>query len=103
MVRSERKIRYGVVGLGWFAHAAILPAYANARDNSELVALVSGDVDKAGALAEKYQVPVYHYDQYDNLLRSGQLDAVYIALPNAMHCDYTVRAAAAGVHVLVEK
>ena len=44
MVSAERKIRYGVVGLGWFAQAAILPAFANTRDNSELTALVSGDV-----------------------------------------------------------
>ena len=49
MVRSERKIRYAVVGLGWFAQTAILPAFQNARDNSQLVALVSGDVEKAKA------------------------------------------------------
>jgi len=103
MVRSERKIRYAVVGLGWFAQTAILPAFQNARDNSQLVALVSGDVEKATMLAEKYQVPVYHYDQYDNLLRNGEVDAVYIALPNSMHMDFTLRAANANVHVLCEK
>ena len=79
MVSAERKIRYGVVGLGWFAQAAILPAFANTRDNSELTALVSGDVEKATVLAEQYQVPVYHYDQYDNLLQSGNAVALRIA------------------------
>ena len=43
------------------------------------------------------------YDQYDEYLRSGEVDAVYIALPNDLHRDYTVRAARAGVHVLCEK
>jgi predicted dehydrogenase len=43
------------------------------------------------------------YEQYDDLLRSGEIDAVYIALPNSMHADFAVRAARAGVHVLCEK
>ena len=42
---ARPKVRYAVVGLGWFAQTAILPAFANATDNSELVALVSGDPD----------------------------------------------------------
>ena len=50
MATPRRKVRYAVVGMGWFAQAAILPAFANARDNSELVALVSGDGDKAREL-----------------------------------------------------
>ena len=43
------------------------------------------------------------YDQYDDYLRSGEVDAVYVALPNDKHADYTIRAARAGVHVLCEK
>ena len=42
-------------------------------------------------------------DQYDECLQSGHVDAVYIALPNSQHCEYTVRAAEAGIHVLCEK
>ena len=40
---------------------------------------------------------------YDALLASDTIDAVYIALPNSMHADYTIRAAQAGKHILVEK
>ena len=43
------------------------------------------------------------YDRYDDFLRSGEVDAVYIAVPNDLHKEYTVRAARAGVHVLCEK
>lgn len=100
---GKRKIRYAVVGLGWIAQATVLPAFANARENSELVALVSNDPTKRQELGKQYGVRTYSYDEYDECLNSGEIDAVYIALPNHLHCDYTVRAANAGIHVLCEK
>uniref|UniRef100_UPI00286DF8A0 Gfo/Idh/MocA family protein n=1 Tax=Chamaesiphon sp. VAR_69_metabat_338 TaxID=2964704 RepID=UPI00286DF8A0 len=102
---TTRKIRYAVVGLGWFAQAAALPAFDN-TDNSEVVALVSDDATKRTEVANKYGIEAAHtytYDRYDELLSSGKIDAVYIALPNHLHCDYTVRAATAGIHILCEK
>lgn len=102
--RSDRKIRYAVVGLGWIAQATVLPAFTHASENSELVALVSGNPTKLERLSQKYGVKTsLSYDEYDDYLQSGEIDAVYIALPNHLHCDYTVRAAKAGVHVLCEK
>jgi predicted dehydrogenase len=100
---NERKVRYAVVGLGWFAQVAILPAFAHAAKNSELAGLVTGDPEKARALGEKYQVPVAPYAEYDRLLNEQKVDAVYLALPNSKHCEFTVRSAQAGVHVLCEK
>jgi predicted dehydrogenase len=98
----KRQIRYAVVGLGHIAQVAVLPAFANARRNSKLAALVSGDAAKLGQLAEKYGMErTFTYEQYEACLKS--VDAVYLALPNHLHCDYAVRAARAGVHVLVEK
>ena len=98
----KRQIRYAVVGLGHIAQVAVLPAFGNARRNSKLVGLVSGDPLKREQLGKKYEVEhTWSYEQYDACLES--VDAVYIALPNSMHCDYAVRAARAGVHVLVEK
>jgi glucose-fructose oxidoreductase len=99
---SASSIRYAVVGLGYIAQAAVLPAFRHAR-NSRLVALVSGDGAKRAALARTYGVPAYDYSEYDSLLDSGAVDAVYIALPNDQHHDFTVRAARRGVHVLCEK
>ena len=101
--RKKSTIRYAVVGLGYIAQAAVLPAFHHARANSRLVALVSGDEDKRAELARRYGVPAFRYDEYDALLESGAVDAVYIALPNDQHLDFTLRAARRGVHVLCEK
>jgi predicted dehydrogenase len=100
----NKKLRYAVVGLGHIAQAAVLPAFAHARRNSVLTALVSDDPEKLKQLGRRYHVNLtYSYEQYDDCLRSGAVDAVYIALPNNMHAEYSIRAAKAGVHVLCEK
>jgi predicted dehydrogenase len=100
--KQGKKIRYAVVGLGHIAQVAILPAFAHAKRNSVLVALVSDDTTKRREVAKKYRLPkTYSYPEYERCLE--QVDAVYIALPNSMHEEYTVRAAKAGVHVLCEK
>ena len=55
MAHASTKVRYAVVGIGHFAQVAVLPAFAQA-ENSELVALVSGDAEKRIALGERYDV-----------------------------------------------
>ena len=98
-----QKIRYAVVGLGHIAQVAVLPAFAHCK-NSVLAGLVSGTPIKLQKLGRKYRVRnAWSYDQYDDCLQSGEIDAVYIALPNDMHRDYAVRAAKAGIHILCEK
>src|SRR3982750_1894967 len=100
----SKRIRYAVVGLGHIAQVAVLPAFSHARRNSQLVALVSGDKTKLRELGQRYQVPILSsYQDYEKLLRSGEIDAVYIAEPNSLHSSFTIRAANAGVHVLCEK
>ena len=101
--QSRRPVRYAVVGLGHIAQVAVLPAFKHAP-NSELAAIVSGEPAKLKTIARQYRVTrTSDYDGYDELLRSGDIDAVYIALPNDMHRDFAVRAAKAGVHILCEK
>ena len=98
-----KKVRYAVVGAGWISQEAFMPGVAQ-TGNSEIAAIVSGNVEKAKALAEFHSAPaVYSYEQYDAMLASGAVDAVYIALPNSQHAGYAIRAAKAGVHALVEK
>jgi glucose-fructose oxidoreductase len=92
-----------VIGQGYFAQAAILPAIEQ-LEGIELTALVSGSQHKLDELGDRYGVrSLCHYDQLDTLLASGKVDAVYIATPNDLHAQLTVIAARHGVHVLCEK
>ena len=101
---SRRKVRYAVIGLGHIAQAAVLPAFGHASRNSVLAALVSDDEKKLQQLGRRYGVQqTCGYEDVDELFASGEIDAVYIALPNDMHKEWTVRAARAGLHVLCEK
>ena len=79
---SRGPVRYAVVGLGHIAQVAVLPAFAHARRNSRLVAVVSDDAAKRREIARRYRVDqAYAYDEYEACLE--QVDAVYIALPNS--------------------
>jgi len=103
-ISHTRKVRYAVMGLGNIAQVAVLPAFANARENSELVALVSSDQHKLQSLAERYDVKITgSYDDLDRILASGAIDALYVATPNTEHRRAVERAARAHVHVLCEK
>jgi glucose-fructose oxidoreductase len=90
--------------LGYISQIAVLPAFRHAQSNSTVTALVSGDPVKLRAISNKYGVKrTYSYEQYGDCLASGEVDAVYIGLPNHMHRAYAEAAARAGVHILCEK
>ncbi len=102
MKSPAKRIRYAVIGLGHIAQIAVLPAFKNAK-NSELAALISGDETKGKALSKHYKVPTFHYDDFEKAVKEQKVNAVYIALPNSQHLEFTERAAKLGVHVLCEK
>ena len=99
---SKQKVRYAVVGLGWISQV-FLPGVEH-TGNSVVTALVTGHAEKAEKLGEKYGVSAhYAYDELDDLLASGTIDAAYLALPNFDHVEYAVKLLEAGVHLLLEK
>lgn len=100
---KSKKVRYAVVGLGHIAQVAVLPAFKGAAKNSELVALVSGDSKKLKKLSKKYHADAYAYGDYDSLVRSQSIDAVYVCTPNTLHQEFVEKAAEAGVNILCEK
>jgi predicted dehydrogenase len=103
MTPEVPKVRYAVVGLGDIAQEAMLPGIEH-TGNSEVTAFVTGDPKKARELGEKYGVEnAYSYDQFNELLESGLIDAIYLATPNWLHADFAVPALRAGIHVLIEK
>ncbi len=100
----KKKIRYAVVGLGYIAQVAVLPAFKNAKKNSQLVALVSGDKEKLKRIGEKYNIDKrYLYSEFETCLKNGEVDAIYICTPNSYHRNIMETAAKYGVHVLCEK
>src|SRR5689334_1050443 len=94
---QERKLGYCIVGLGRISRQHFMPA-TNTSSKARLVALVSGHRDKADKEAQKYGISaknIYSYDNYDAIADNKEIDAVYIALPNSMHAEYSIRAAKA--------
>ena len=104
-IPENPKIGYCIVGLGRISMQHFMPA-VKMSNKSRVTALVSGHRDKAERMAAEYGVPssnIYNYENYDEIGKNPNIDAVYIALPNSMHAEYTIRAAKAGKHVLCEK
>lgn len=101
---TDRKIGYAVVGLGGYAQV-IMSKFAEC-EHSRLAALVSGTPAKLEKYGTQYGVPASHrysYATFDTIRDNPDVDVVYVILPNAMHAEYTVRAAKAGKHVMCEK
>jgi predicted dehydrogenase len=102
---SGKKVRYCVVGLGRISLQHFMPG-TKMGSLGEITAFVSGHRDKALKYAAEYGVAessIYSYEDFDKIRDNPNIDAVYIALPNSMHAEYTIRAANAGKHVLCEK
>jgi len=100
-----KKLGWALVGLGNLSINQLLPAFAKC-EKSKLVALVSGNLDKATKLAARYGVNpknIYNYQTYDTIRDNPEVDVIYVVLPNSMHAEYTIRAAEAGKHILCEK
>ena len=98
-----KQIGYAVVGTGDLARDAVLPAFAEA-ENARLSAIVGPDRDEAETLAREFRsAAAYPIDEFRQCLARDDVQAVYIALPNSLHSDYTVEAARAGMHVLCDR
>lgn len=102
-VESGKKVRYAVVGVGWISQAAMLPGVEH-TGNSDVVALVTSHAQKAEKVGERYGIEkVVSYEEYGDLLRSGEIDAAYLATPNFDHVGLAVQTLDAGIHLLLEK
>jgi predicted dehydrogenase len=89
--------RWGLIGAGWIATTAIAPAM-HAAENTVIQAVASRDPERSRALN-----PITVHESYEALINDPLVDAVYISLPNHLHCEWTVKALKAGKHVLCEK
>jgi D-xylose 1-dehydrogenase (NADP+, D-xylono-1,5-lactone-forming) len=98
---DPQKIRWGILGLGKIAVKSMLPAFKFAHQ-AECVALGSREIAKAEKIAGTQNAKILACD-YETLLQQQEVDAVYIALPNHMHAEWSIKALKAEKHVLCEK
>ena len=95
------KIGWGVLGAAGIAVGMVIPAIQQSR-RGRVVALGSRDQDKAKATAASLGIGRVHAS-YEAVLADPNVEAVYISLPNSLHVEWIIKAAAAGKHVLCEK
>ena len=96
-----KPVRWGVLGCARVFQKRMLPAFA-ASEHNILTGLASRDYAKAKSVAAANGIP-HAFGDYDALLASPDIDAVYIPLPNDIHAEFTERALLAGKHVLCDK
>ena len=94
-------VRWGVLGTALIARQHMIPALQGA-DWCELYGIASRAAATAAAAAAEFNIP-HSYGTYEAMLADPAIDAVYIPLPNDLHAPWTIRALAAGKHVLCEK
>jgi D-xylose 1-dehydrogenase (NADP+, D-xylono-1,5-lactone-forming) len=92
---------WGILGPGFIATRAIIPAIQEVS-NSRLLAVASSNEQRSREVALRFGIERF-YSDYQALLDDPDIDVVYIALPNHLHREWTIRAATARKHVLCEK
>jgi predicted dehydrogenase len=95
------RVRIGTLGAAAITPNALIRP-AGLVDEAEVVAVAARDPERARDFAAKHSIPNV-YDTYDALIDDPNIDAIYNPLPNSLHAPWTLRALAAGKHVLCEK
>jgi predicted dehydrogenase len=93
-------VRWGLLSTANI-NQALIPAIRESK-RGKLVAIASRSLEKAENYAHEWEIQ-QAFGTYDEMLESGELDAVYIGLPNHLHAEWTIKALKAGVNVLCEK
>lgn len=95
------KVRWGIMGTANIAVWGMIPGMKQAS-NCELYAIAGRDITKAESFRDRFGF-TKAYGTYDELLDDPEVTAVYIPLPNNLHCPWVIKALRKGKHVLCEK
>src|SRR5437870_944264 len=94
-------VRYGIIGFGLHAVKRMMPGFALAS-NSRVTALSRRDIGRARDSAAQFGIPLA-FSSAEELCQSGEVDAVFVATPNARHLQDVLTAVSQGKPVLCEK
>ena len=92
-----KKVRWGLVSTARI-NRRVIPAI-RMSERGDLVAVASRSLEKAEKYAAEWEIP-QAFGSYDEMFKSGEVDAVYVSLPNELHAPMTIQALDAGLHVL---
>lgn len=103
--KKEGKLGVALVGLGGYSNGQLGPALQE-TEHCYLAGVVTGTPSKIERWKSRYGIPdanIYNYQNFDSIKDNRDIDIIYVVLPNSMHAEYVIRAAAAGKHVICEK
>jgi predicted dehydrogenase len=101
---QEKKLNIALCGLG--RYAGYLAEGLQTATHCKLAGIITCTPSKADDWQKRYNIPssnIYNYQNFDEIAQNKDIDLVYVVLPNSMHKEFTIRAAKAGKHVIVEK
>jgi len=98
---ENKIVNWGVISCARIADIAVIPGI-KAASNAKLYAISSRSKEKLEEYSQKHK-PVKAYQSYNDLLDDSDIDAVYIPLPNSLHCEWVFKAAEKKKHILCEK
>jgi len=93
-------VKWGIISTADINRKVIPGAHASPK--VDLVGVASRDQQRAEEYAKEWGLP-RAYGSYEALLADPEIEAVYISLPNNMHCEWSIKSVEAGKHVLCEK
>ena len=102
---QTKKLGIALVGLGSYSTGQLAPALQETK-HCYLAGIVTGTPSKATSWSQRYSIPesnIYNYQTFDRIAGNKDIDIIYVVLPISMHKEFTIRAAAAGKHVICEK
>lgn len=102
---TTRKLGIALVGLGTYSREQLGPSLKE-TESCYLAGIVTGSPEKVPVWQEEYGLKdsaCYSYETFDEIANNDQIDIIYIVLPDGMHCEWVIKAAKLGKHVICEK
>ena len=101
-IEYMNEVKWGIIGPGQIAHR--FADGLKEAPSGELIAIASRTQDHRSSFGDKYNIdPTLRFENYDEIIQSSEVDAIYISTPHTLHAEWTIKAANKGKHVLCEK